>query len=175
LAEDTLTLFYEARDAIQYIRSMFGHSGEGKTREPGPDESADEKRILDDAFVTYERFNNKREVFNKIQALQYRFMAAFDKENSKPFDKILKIIKGILDASQLVGEFSIEIHRGQVAADDKVNEQIREFRRAIRWDRREEDPTYVKVNETIEEIESVCKQIINKPTSKPTLEEQAIP
>lgn len=168
LAEDTLTLFYEARDAIQDIRSMFGYSGEGKTREPGPDESADEKGIRDQAFVTWERFNAKRTVFSQIQTIQHRFMARIGKEHSQPFDNILKIINEILHASQFVGEYNIDIHHGRVLPDSEEIEGIKPYRRIIRWDKREDDPTHMKVKEAIEEIESVCKQIINKPLSTPT-------
>jgi len=172
LAEDTLTLFYEAQDAIQYIRSMFGHSGEGKTREPGPDENDDEKRILNQAFVTIERYNANRETFNKIGTLQYRFMARFGKDASQPFEKILKIKNELLMAAHLVGEYNIDVHHSRVLLDSKEKEGIEPYRRIIRWDKSEDDPTHIKVKEAIEEIESICKPIIDKPLSTPTVKDE---
>jgi len=162
LAEDTLTLFYEAQDAIQYIRSMFGHSGEGEKRKPELGETSDETRILNQAFVPIERYNANRETFNKIGTLQYRFMARFGKDASQPFEKILKIKNELLMAARLVGEYNIDVHHSRVPPDSKEKELITPYKRIIRWDQSEDDPTNLKVKEAIEEIENICTPIINK-------------
>ena len=39
LAEDTLMLFYQARDAIREIRNPFGRIGEGSSRQKGDNET----------------------------------------------------------------------------------------------------------------------------------------
>ena len=62
LAEEVLALFYQARDVIAYIRSPFSFSGEGTTR-PAPDnETPDEKRINNQVYVVFERYNKNKEV-----------------------------------------------------------------------------------------------------------------
>jgi hypothetical protein len=46
LAEETLSLFYEARDAIKHIRHPFSYAGEGSTREESEKETEEEKKHL---------------------------------------------------------------------------------------------------------------------------------
>lgn len=45
LAEEILSLFYEARDKISAIRSPLVWSGEGKSRQASPEESPKEKSL----------------------------------------------------------------------------------------------------------------------------------
>ncbi len=85
LAEEVLALFYEARDAISYIRNIFGFVGEGNTRKADPNESPEDKKIHDDAYVVFERYNKHQEPFNKLYSMRYRYMARFGKDSAKPF------------------------------------------------------------------------------------------
>jgi hypothetical protein len=63
LAEETLALFYQARDIIRAIRSPFGWSGEGQTRKRAPNERPEDKEALDRAYVLIERYNKNIEIF----------------------------------------------------------------------------------------------------------------
>jgi len=96
LAEEVLALFYQARDAIRGIRSPFGHSGEGFTREASEDETPEEKRTRDSAYVPFERYERHQEMFGRLGALRYRFAARFGKEYRRPFDDIERVINQIL-------------------------------------------------------------------------------
>ncbi len=51
LAEETLALFYEAREAIMSIRSIGGYEGEGKSRQRKEGETPEQKAARDKAFV----------------------------------------------------------------------------------------------------------------------------
>lgn len=46
LAEEVLALFYEAKDIISFIRSPFGWSGEGKTRNADSMKHLNKKKFL---------------------------------------------------------------------------------------------------------------------------------
>jgi len=69
LAEETLVLFFEARDVVSWIRSPMGFAGEGQTRKAKENETPEEKEVMDHAFTVIERYNNRLELFNKIRAL----------------------------------------------------------------------------------------------------------
>ena len=77
LAEEALVLFYEAKDALRWIRSPGGFVGEGQTRKPRENETPEEKEIFDHAYIVIERYNKQQELFNKIHAMRYRYMAKF--------------------------------------------------------------------------------------------------
>jgi hypothetical protein len=51
LAEEVLTLFYEARDAIAYIRIHFGHTAEGRTRTREEGETPEMTEARNRAYV----------------------------------------------------------------------------------------------------------------------------
>ena len=68
LAEDTLMLFYQARDAIREIRNPFGRIGEGSSRQKADNETASETELLNRAYVVYERYQKQEDIFNKLQS-----------------------------------------------------------------------------------------------------------
>ena len=100
LAEEVLTLFYEAADVISSIRSPFGFGGEGSTRKASENETAEEKEIYDRAYVVIERFERHQELFSKIHAMRYRFKARFGDEAIKPFDELHAVVNEVLFSSR---------------------------------------------------------------------------
>jgi hypothetical protein len=85
-----------AEEAIACIRSPFGFEGEGKTRKSGKNETSEEKRALDSAFVLIERYQAERESFAKIYAMRFRFIALFGVESVKPFDTLNQVVNKLL-------------------------------------------------------------------------------
>ena len=105
LAEEVLALFYEARDAISYIRNIFGFVGEGKTRKADPNESPEDKKLYDDAYVVFERYNKHQELFNKLYSMRYRYMARFGKDSAKPFIELQRIVNEIFSAASQLPDY----------------------------------------------------------------------
>src|SRR6478752_4989395 len=103
LAEEVLSIFYECSEKIMMIRSVFGHSLEGKTRKKNENESPEESQILDNAYVFIERYEREKESFIKLFTLKFRFMAIFGKESGESFDEIRKIINTIILAANRLG------------------------------------------------------------------------
>ena len=95
LAEDTLMLFYQARDAIRDIRNPFGRVGEGNSRQKADNETDSETKLLDRAYVIFERYQKHEDIFNNLQSTRYRFMARFGRENEAPFIELNKILNEI--------------------------------------------------------------------------------
>jgi len=92
LAEETLALFYQAFDAINYMRFPGSFGYEGKSREKEEGESDDVKKARDNAYVLIERYKPYVEIFSRIQSLRYRFMAIFGKDCGEPFERIRKLV-----------------------------------------------------------------------------------
>ena len=105
LAEEVLALFYEARDAIRYIRNPSGYVGEGSTRNAAPNESPEEKQISDNAYVVFERYNKRQDLFNKLYSMRYRYMAQFGKDSAKPFDDLNKIVNDIFISARMLSHY----------------------------------------------------------------------
>ena len=165
LAEEVLSLFYECKEKISIIRSPFGFVGEGKTRKRGENESPEDSKILDDAYVFIERYEKEKEPFLKLRALKFRFIAVFGKNSEEPFDEIWKIIREIVTAANRLGyrywldnvkkEFS-EIGHQTHLAEMRKNEDIV-------WATLDENDQIVKkVDNCIKKIESYCLEIMKK-------------
>ena len=163
LAEETLCLFYEARDAVQHIRSPFGHSTEGNSRKADKDETPEEKEAYDRAYVLIERFNSHIELFNKMHSIRYRFMAQFGVNSGNPFTDFRRILNEIQTSAHALAKAWANSHRysesNKRGADhfDFVRKQENIF-----WEMLpEQDTIKQRVEICIDEIENICRPIID--------------
>jgi hypothetical protein len=158
LAEEVLVLFYEARDAIRAIRNPFGFQGEGSTRKPQENETSVQKASRDRAYVVYERFEKRQEVFNKIHSKRYQFMARFGNEKAKPFEDLWNIVFDIqISASQLAEIWS------EVAFNQDDRDKLKKVRKELEskiWQHGKNDVVDPLVEKVISDIEEICKPII---------------
>ena len=159
LAEEVLALFYEARDIIRYIRDPGGFSKEGSSRKAEEEETPLVKEARDRAYVAIERYNEHRERFSKLYSLKYRFVAYFGKDTATPFDDLRGILNQIfLSARRLARYWTIE--SGTPLTAEQVKK--REMNEAIFWeDEAENDPINPKLNQIIERMEGMCKELIH--------------
>ena len=163
LAEDTLMLFYQARDAISEIRNPFGRSGEGSSRQKGDNETESETELLNRAYVVYERYQKHEELFNKLQSTRYRFMARFGRETEVPFVELNKILKDIFIAAQMLGSHYWQ-SQGRVRMEgDEFKKHLDEMHKyeAIFWFQGENrDEIGPRVERVIKEVEDITKSTL---------------
>ena len=110
IAEEALSLFYEAKDAIRHLRNPFSPAGEGSSRKEGDNETAEEKRAYNQAYVVFERYNNHIELFNRLHSIRYRFMTQFGAEYAKPFEDLRKVVNRILASAQTLAQLWVRQH-----------------------------------------------------------------
>lgn len=158
LAEEVLTLFYEARDAISAIRSPFGFQGEGSTRKPQEAETQQEKQARDRAYIVYERFDKRKEVFNKLYSKRYQFMARFGTDKIQPFEDLRHIVIEIQCAADELAELWCEVPFNQ-EHEKRLQEQRKEQTR-IFWQHGKNDPIVHSLEKMILDIEAICCPII---------------
>ncbi len=163
LAEEVLALFYQARDAIKFMRSPLGYEGEGNTRKPRPNENPENKDDLDQAFVLIERYNKQTELFSHLHALRYRFMARFGAEASKPFDDLNRLVNELILAAQRKARLAMVPERLLLseAAIEKHNKEWLE-NEGVYYSGGEDDPIAPRLVAIIADVESRCRPIIEK-------------
>ncbi len=164
LAEEVLALFYQARDVIHAMRSPFGFGGEGTTRKADSNESPEDKEALDQAYVVVERYNKHLELFSRIHALRYRFMAQIGTTESKPFDDLSKVINEIFLASRRFWRRKDSYLRAE-EDEETYHNKFRELQ-SILWEGEDPDPIQERVDALIADIELTCRGILS---SKGTL------
>jgi hypothetical protein len=163
LAEEVLCLFYEARDAVQHIRNIFSQSGEGSSRKADKNETPEQKEAYDKAYVLFERFTTHIELFNKMHSIRYRFMAQFGVDAGKPFENFRRILNTMQASAQaLAREWAINYRhfrteKQEIAHYDFIKEQENIFWEGLP----EEDIIKPKVEKCIDDIEKICRPIID--------------
>ena len=165
LAEEVLALFYEARDVISYIRNPFSFGGEGSTRMAAENESAEEKRINDQAYVVFERYNNRQELFNKLYSMRYRYMAQFGKDSAKPFDDLNKIVHEIFASARMLSHYWKEQGRRAWRSEEEFNKHLEDMQKheSMFWEMgADKDPVLPRINAVISDIEAQTVTIIGK-------------
>jgi hypothetical protein len=163
LAEEVLALFYQARDVVESIRSSFGYGGEGETRKHGPNEKPEHKAALDQAFVLIERYNRHTDLFSRIHALRYRFMAQFGAKASAPFDDLNRVINELLRSAQRMARHAIKPERQfrTEAAEEKHHQELVEIDR-ISYSGEEDDPIACRISRIVVEMEHTCRAVIGR-------------
>jgi hypothetical protein len=164
LAEDVLTLFYQARDAVRRIRNPW-HGNEGQTRKPEENETSEQKEFRDTAYVVFERFEKERDVFNKLDVIRYRFMARFGSNTNKPFGEIRSVIGEIfMAANRLANHYWPRQGRVKMS-DEEFKRHLEEMHKyeGVFWEGSEEnDLIKQKVDGAIKTIEDICRPIIEE-------------
>jgi len=163
LAEEVLCLFYEARDAVQHIRNPFSQGNEGSSRKADENETPEQKEAYDKAYVLFERFNTHLELFNKMHSIRYRFMAQFGTDAGKPFEDFRKTLNIMQASAQALARAWAENYRHfrtekqEAAHYDFITKQENIFWECLP----EEDTIKPKVEKCIDDIEKICRPIID--------------
>lgn len=166
LAEETLALFYQARDAISHIRDPAGFESETADIKRGENESEKDFEARKRASVAFSRYNKYQEIFHKLHSLRYRFMAQIGTEEAKSFDELHSIVNKILSSARLLARLWARDHFRTEEQWERHRKDI-ERHESVFWEGiSEEDPINPKLDKIIQSIESVCKGVI---TGKGTL------
>jgi len=160
LAEDVLVLFYEAKDAIDFIRSPLGLKDEGSTRRRGENETPEQTRALDMAYVAFERYEKRSETFVKLNSLRYRFWAQFGKDKARPFDEVREVLSDIFGAARRLARRWVR--RSQTFNQTELETLSEEIRRyeAIFWSGEPEDDISNRIDAAIRQMEETCRKVI---------------
>ena len=160
LAEEILVLFYEAADVIRFMRNPLSSTEEMKGIAQDDNESQEQYQARKDASVVFYRYNQNQELFNKIHASRYRFMAQIGKDEAVPFDELRKIVNDIMFSARMLARLWPRKHFRDDKQKEKHWAQINKYE-AIFWGGiEEEDPINPRIDKVIEDIEKVCQPII---------------
>ena len=160
LAEETLALFYEAKDTIAHIRHPASSSSETESVERGEGESEEQWGARKSANIVFERYNRHKELFNKIHSIRYRFMAQIGKEEAEPFDELNRIVGEIFLAARMLARLWPRSHF-RTAEQQKTHFESIEKHTAVFWDSNsEDDPINPRLDKIISDIEKSCQNVI---------------
>ncbi|WP_010605909.1 hypothetical protein [Pseudoalteromonas maricaloris] len=161
LAEDCLSLFYEAVDAVKQIRHPVSHPSETQDIERGKHESDAQFQARKDASVVYHRFNQHQELFNKVYASRYKFMSQIGKEESKPFDELRAITNEILFSARMLSRLWARDNFKTEEQLEKHNAQLEKYEDVFWGDPEGDDSINSQLSKVIFDIEIICQSVIS--------------
>lgn len=162
LAEQTLAMFYEARDVIAWARTPTNLGGEGASRERKLSEADDEALLKNAIYVPIERINRRAEFWGRFEASRYAFMAVFGAEAANPYATVIHAKNRVmLSASMLVQTFD----RHEPTRENLQSLQ-NEWNSNIGWRLTDSDEIRRQINNAVSAIEGICKPAITGGSSK---------
>ena len=165
LAEDTMSAFFEIKDAIASIRNPFSTNEEGKSRKKAGYESEVDSELLDRGYVVFERYEAKKEIFSHFNTLKYRFMASFGHETEEIFKETNRCLNNIFSSARMLTTHYWK-RQGRVKMEkDEFEKHLVEMHKheGIFWDMHSEED---EVRKQLEEIQAKLDRVI-----KPYFEE----
>ena len=162
LAEEVLTLFYQAQHAIVQMRNPMAWGNEGKSREPVGLETSEQKQFRDRAHILNERYEDNKAVFSQLQALRFRCKALFGKDSDEPFKLLRDIMNDLWSAADALSEYywpEQDRHNLEGEARKRFLEEKRE-QEAIFSRKSKNDPITPRVDEAILAIENICMPVL---------------
>lgn len=136
LAEETLAIYFEIKDAIAFIRSPFSSNTEGNTRKHSENETKAEKQLLDRGYIVFERYEKKKDIFVRFNTLKYKFMAVFGPENEEIFTTTNQVINSIFISANMLATYYWQ-RQGKVQMEaDEFEKHLHEMQRheGIFWE-----------------------------------------
>lgn len=161
LAEETLALFYEAREAISYIRSpvSFEHERQHIVRPEG--ESDAQYQARRNASVAFYRYEQRQDVFNRLYAMRYRFIAHFGQEESKPFDDLWQVRGRVLVSARSLARYWGQEHFRTERHWEDFAKRVQRHEAVFWSDHEDPDEIAAEVDVAVETIDDTCRGIID--------------
>lgn len=156
LAEEILTLVYEAKEIIETARSPFSLTGEGESRPSMPGETADQASRRNAYYAPAERLHSRADFWGKFDAARYRFMAVFGEDAGKKYVKILQARNKVM----LAAKFLVQRVGNEASERDSDRRRMDQLEADIGWVLTEEDEFADKVDVAVKEIEEICRPAI---------------
>lgn len=162
LAEEVLTLVYDCRDRLRAIRSPFARHGEGSTRQADPGERPEQTKLLNRAYIVFERYEQNQEAFSKLFALRYRFMAVFGQEAAAPLEEFRRSLNEVFVSAQMLPTYWMRQGRVRME-EEEFKRHLKEMHEheSVFWGTFSERDTFnTKVEGIVSQIETVCAEIV---------------
>lgn len=160
LAEDTLTLFYEAVDVIHYLRSPFGFTSETEDIKQINGEPENAYQARKNAGVLLKRYNEHQELFSRIHAMRYRFMVQIGKEEAKSFDELRKITIELITSARRLSRLWARSYFRTKEQETKHQQDVEKYE-SVFWEvLPENDPINPRLEKVLQNIESICHKTI---------------
>ena len=150
-AERALTLFYQVKNTLEWVRFPGSNPHESANRPKGENESPEDSRDKDVYYVPIARLIQEKDSLAELGTLRFSFMALFGKDNIEPFNTIKNITSQIQVAS-----FHLGRSVGRRVSSERQDEHNKRLEDVI-WYAGEDDPINKRLDKAVAQIEETCR------------------
>jgi hypothetical protein len=172
LAEETLAVFFEIKDAIAFIRNPWSSGEEGKSRNRVTHETEAESQLLDRGYIVFERYESKKEIFVRFNTLKYKFMAVFGPDTENIFKEANQTLNSIFTSANMLSTHYWQ-RQGRIKMEaDEFQKHLDEMHKheGIFWDRyNENDEIRNELAKIQGQLEQVTKPCFEEPMKTYTI------
>lgn len=163
IAEQAVTVWREAIDALSHVRDPFVRGGEGDSIKLDEKMTGKERANAERVRYIFERLNNTSESFKNVRLTQILVDLHIDRQAARAFDVLFRVRHHIrVDAQMMVDDF--EEYFATPEQQTEYQERRTAYRRTIN-ERRDKNDEYSKVlDEATEVVESRCREILRPKT-----------
>jgi hypothetical protein len=133
------------------------HQGEGSSRQKDPNESEEDTRLLNQAYVAVERYAKRESAFREFNVLKYKFMASFGAEHKELFEETQSAVTSIFIAGRSLASHYWPSIKLRLAPDyqQHINQMFK--MEALLWESGENDETNTKLDSIQKKLEAATK------------------
>ncbi len=166
LAEETLAVFFEIKDAIAFIRNPWSSGNAGTTRQQAKYETEAETQLLNRGYIVFERYESKKDIFVRFNTLKYKFMAVFGTGTESIFKETDQTLNSIFSSANMLATHYWQ-RQGRVQMEpDEFQKHLNEMHKheGIFWDNyNQNDEIRNQLAATQNELERVTKPCFEEP------------
>jgi hypothetical protein len=173
IAEQAVTVWRRANDALSYVRDPFVHRSEGDSIKIDEKITGKKRENAERHRYIYERLNNIADAFKDVRLTQILVDLHINSEAARAFDVLFRVRHHIrVDADMLIDDY--DEYFATPEAMIEYQERRKDYRRAITERRNREDDYSWTLDEAGQVLEVECKQILRPKTLREFLFSKAI-
>lgn len=162
IAEEVLSQLYDCRDRLRAIRSPFSRGDEGSSRKADPSETDQQTKLLNRAFIVFERYQQHQEAFAKLFALRYRFIALFGITAAQPIEDFRIALNDVFVSAQMLPSYwERQGYKGMEEDEFRQHLQKMQEHQSVFWGTfSEKDKFNMKVETIVARMDDTCSRVL---------------
>jgi hypothetical protein len=164
LAESVLAMFYEAEVVIRDMRNPFSSIDEVKSRVHADNETKEDSRRLNQAYVFSERYQKHEKLFAELRSMEYRFRATFGAEAGEPFQEMHEVLNEIFRSARMLINHYWEPQVREFMSDDESQKHLEATLKheAVFYclNEEDEDTISLRMRNAVQKVENITEDVV---------------
>jgi hypothetical protein len=161
IAEETLALFYEARDVINGARTSISSEGEWLAAQRTLSDATVKNSEPTEVTIVAYRLYCRNELFARIRALRYRFSAIFGIGTDQPFREMVRIRDSVISAERRLQRIERTESSNTNERNANCESEIEKLLAVVEGSGENSDLIAQQLDQVVDSIECTCRKYMD--------------